>query len=59
MPTESKDTIFNPQIPKNNKGRRVSTFLLLLYLARRPRTAVPDWFRIGSGWFKLTPAGSD
>ncbi len=42
MPTESKDTIFNPQIPKNNKGRKVDTFLPLFYPARRLRTAVPD-----------------
>ena len=59
MPTKSKDTIFNPQISKNNKGRKVDTLLPLFYPVRRPRTAVPDWFRIGSGWFKLTPAGSD
>lgn len=34
LPTKSKDTIFNPQIPKNNKGRKVDTLLPLFYLAR-------------------------
>lgn len=42
MPTKSSDTIFNPQLPKNNKGRKVDTLLPLFYPARRLRTAVPD-----------------
>lgn len=41
MPTESKDTIFNPQIPKNNKGRKVDTLLPLFYPVRRPGRLFP------------------
>lgn len=65
MPTESKDTIFNPQIPKKQQGQEgIDLPALVVFGPAAPNGCsglVPDWFRLvqtDSGWFRLIPAGS-
>lgn len=54
MPTESKDTIFNPQLPKTTRaGRSIPSCPCFI----RPG-GFGRLFRIGPGWSRLIPADS-